>query len=131
MLILIADQDPNIRYGLAAIAEQVQGGAILEEATNRQELLQQVTRCCPDVLLISQEFPGLSAGGLVDDLNRVCPALLTIILKVNPARDLVRLPEENRQQIAVIEKPEQLHSLLRRIGRQPAPGTKNKQRRQP
>ena len=92
MKILIGETDPNIRYGLNLLLEQVEDRITMDEVTNSQELLRCVKASSPDVLLISQVFPGLDNGGLLEELQQVCPNLTIIVMKVNPTMKEIEMP---------------------------------------
>lgn len=112
MKILLAESDPNIRYGLNILSEQLEDRLIMGEVTNSQELLRCVCASCPDVLLVSQNFPGLGAGDLLEELHQICPQLLIIVLNVNPQGKAIQLPDHPANRIKVVQNPEQLYSLL-------------------
>ena len=122
MKILIGETDPNIRYGLNLLLEQVEDRITMDEVTNSQELLRCVKASSPDVLLISQVFPGLDNGGLLEELQQVCPNLTIIVMKVNPTMKEIEMPAHIKRKIEVIQKPEQLSSLIIKIQRTHQPG---------
>lgn len=115
MKILIAETDPNIRYGLNIITEQVEDRIIMGEATTQEELLRCMFASCPDVLLISQVFPGLDDGSLLVELQQVCPSLIIIVMMVNLPGKEMNLPTHTRSNVEIIQKPEQLFRLLNKI----------------
>ena len=122
MKILIAETDPNIRYGLTILSEQVADRIITDEATNSQELLGCVCASCPDVLLISRVFPGFDEGNILVDLQRICPSLIIIVMTVNLPGKVIEMPAHIESNIEVIQKPEQLFDLLKRIQGAHQPG---------
>jgi DNA-binding NarL/FixJ family response regulator len=126
MKILIAETDPNIRYGLNLLLEQVEDRIVMDEVTNKQELFGRVYAACPDVLLISQIFPGLDNGRLLEELHQFCPSLTIVVLNASLPGKEIKLPAHIGRNIEVIQKPEQLFNLLIKIKRAHQPGTTEK-----
>ncbi len=117
MKILLAESDPNIRYGLSILSEQLAEKIVMEEATDSHELLHTICTSCPDVLLISQKFLGLHGGNLLAELHQICHQLLIIILSINSPGIAVQLPDNPSNHIKVVQKPEQLYALLEKTCR--------------
>ena len=69
MRILLADDQPKVRFALRALLEQQPGLKVVGEAVNADDLVTQTQESCPDVLLLDWELPGLAA-------NEFLPALL-------------------------------------------------------
>ncbi|MGA9350187.1 MAG: response regulator transcription factor [Anaerolineae bacterium] len=95
MRILLADDQPKVRFALRVLLERQPGLQVVGEATDADDLLAQMETACPDLVLLAWELPGLtvdpstssgqapSAGsgqGLLTALRRVCPNLFVIAL---------------------------------------------------
>ena len=118
MNIFLAEADPNIRYGLRTLCEQVDGVAIIREATNTTELLEALKHTCPDALLISELLPGLSTSELELALLQMYPALIIFFLKVSVSRDNHHLASDSCSRMIPVHKPEQLLGLLVKFSKQ-------------
>jgi len=80
MEILLADNQPKVRFGLRVLLERQPGLKVVGEATNAEDLLAQMEAGCPDLVLLDWELPGLAGGDLLSALRGVCPDLLVIVL---------------------------------------------------
>ena len=82
--ILIADDHPYLRRGLAQILTDEFPGAVVGEASNVPELLEQAQKQRWDVVVLDLNMPG--RGGLegLHELHRLCPNLPVLVLSVHP-----------------------------------------------
>jgi DNA-binding NarL/FixJ family response regulator len=112
MKILLAESDPNILYGLNILSEQLEDRIIMGEATDSQELLRCVCISCPDILLISQVFPGLEDGILLETILQICPQLTILVLNVNTTERTPTLSASPDRGIVFVQKPENLLEIL-------------------
>jgi DNA-binding NarL/FixJ family response regulator len=80
MRILLADNQPKVRFALRTLLERKLGFDVVGEATDIQELWQQVEKMCPDLLLLDWELPGPTVQGLLSELHAICPGLRVIAL---------------------------------------------------
>lgn len=82
--ILIADDHPYLRRGLAQILTDEFPGAVIGEASNVPELLEQAQAGLWDVVVLDLNMPG--RGGLegLHELNRLYPNLPVLVLSVHP-----------------------------------------------
>jgi DNA-binding NarL/FixJ family response regulator len=104
MRILLADDQPKVRFALRVLLERQPGLKVVGEAANAENLLDQIETTCPDLVLLAWELPGHvlspskglaggdpSAGhrgesvepsgqGLLSALRRVCPNSFVIVL---------------------------------------------------
>jgi DNA-binding NarL/FixJ family response regulator len=83
MRILLADDQPKVRFALRVWLEQQAGFEIVGEAVNAKELLAQVQATTPDLVLLGWELPGLAVDSL-SALREVCPDLSVIALSGRP-----------------------------------------------
>ena len=80
MRILLADDQPKVRFALRVLLEQQAGLRVIGEALDAQELLEQTAQECPDLVLLGWELPGCSTTDLLPSLRTTCPSLSVIAL---------------------------------------------------
>lgn len=80
MRILLADDQPHVRFALRVLLERQPGVVVVGEAIDIVELLAQVEANHPDLVLLGWELPGLATGGALSALRLICPELLVIAL---------------------------------------------------
>jgi DNA-binding NarL/FixJ family response regulator len=79
MRILVADDQPKVRFALRVLLERQPGLKVVGEAADAGDLLAQMETACPDLVLLAWELPGLAVD-LLTALRRVCPDLFVIAL---------------------------------------------------
>ncbi len=84
MHILVADDQPKVRFALRVLLGRQPGLSIVGEAANATDLLIQVEAICPDLVLLGWELPGLAANGTISALRETCPRLFVIALSGRP-----------------------------------------------
>ena len=91
MRILLADDQPKVRFALRVLLERQPGlKVVVDEAADAEDLLAQAEAACPDLVLLAWELPGLEAigpsatpgKGLLSALREACPGLSVIVLCV-------------------------------------------------
>jgi DNA-binding NarL/FixJ family response regulator len=80
MLILVADDEPKVRFGLYVLLQRRPGFEVVGEAKDAEDLLAQIKRSCPDLVLLDWELPGMRAVDLLSALQSVCRDLVVIAL---------------------------------------------------
>jgi DNA-binding NarL/FixJ family response regulator len=80
MHILLADDQPSVRFALRVLLEQQHALHIAGEALDAADLLTQVRATHPDLVLLGWELPGLKAKGLITALRQAQPGLFIIAL---------------------------------------------------
>lgn len=80
MRILLADDQPKVRFALRALLQQQPGLEVLGEAIDAHDLLANTENSCPDVVLLDWELPGLATDDLLSALRGACPNVLVIAL---------------------------------------------------
>lgn len=80
MRILLADNQPKVRFALRVLLERQVGFEIVGEIDDAENLLAQAEVTDPDLVLLSWELPGLPAVDPLAALREVCPDLLVIAL---------------------------------------------------
>jgi DNA-binding NarL/FixJ family response regulator len=78
--ILIADNQPKVRFALRVLLGRQLESSIIEEASDAVEALTEAMNICPDVILLAWDLPGRRELGLIPALRRLCPAVEIIAL---------------------------------------------------
>jgi DNA-binding NarL/FixJ family response regulator len=85
MHILIADDQPTVRSALRLLLEQEPGLSVVGESADAQDLLEQATATCPDLVLLDWELPAIqSQSRLIVTLHTLCPQLRVVVLSGRP-----------------------------------------------
>jgi DNA-binding NarL/FixJ family response regulator len=84
MRILLAEDQPKVRYALRVLLERQPGLEIVGEVVDAENLVSQVLRSLPDVVLLSWELPGKIEATLLSELHQARPALAVIALSGQP-----------------------------------------------
>jgi DNA-binding NarL/FixJ family response regulator len=80
MRILLADDQPTVRFALRVLLERQPGFQVVGEAVDMEDLLAQTGITRPDVLLLGWELPGLMMAESLSAVRRLCPNLSVIAL---------------------------------------------------
>lgn len=80
MRLLLADDQPRIRFALRALLAQQSGLTVVGEAVDAAELLTMARERCPDLVLLGWGLRGLPAAELVLALRSLCPHAYLIAL---------------------------------------------------
>jgi len=84
MRVLLADDQPRVRFALRVLLERQPELKVVGEAIAVEGLLVQTEATRPDLLLLAWELPGLAAVGSLSALRRICPGLFVIALSGRP-----------------------------------------------
>jgi len=84
MLVILADDQYNVRSALRLLLEQEADLELVGEAVNSTELLAQLGAACPDLVLLDWELPGLTIADLLANIRQVCPEAKIIALSGRP-----------------------------------------------
>ena len=84
MRILLADDQPQVRFALRVLLESQPGLKVVGEAADTDTLLSQAKTTHPDLVLLGWELPGLASGGLLPTLRETRSGLLVIALSGRP-----------------------------------------------
>lgn len=84
MRILIAENQPKVRFALRLLLEQQPKVNWVGEARDAEELLTQLETFCPDLVLLAWELPGLQKVDALPLLRRTCPKAVVIALSGRP-----------------------------------------------
>ena len=112
MRILLADDQPKVRFALRVLLEQQPRLEIAGEAVDGEHLLAQVEATCPDLVLLGWELPGLAAVGALPALRRRCPDLRVIALSGLPEACRAALAAGADAFVSKAEPPERLLAAI-------------------
>jgi DNA-binding NarL/FixJ family response regulator len=80
MHILLADQQPKVRFALRVLLERQPDVVVVGEAVNADDLLSQARAKRPDLILLDWELPGLCSKNSLPSLREICPEMAVIAL---------------------------------------------------
>jgi DNA-binding NarL/FixJ family response regulator len=87
--ILVADDHPIVREGLAAILATQPDFEVVGQAVDGADLVEQAARLRPDIVLTDLEMPHLDGVGAIDQLRRSSPDTRTIVFTVFDTDDRI------------------------------------------
>lgn len=88
--VVIADDHAVVRAGIKAVLEGLDEVAVVGEARDGAELVQQVDRLLPDVALADISMPGMDGISAVAAIHRTHPSVRLIMLSMVDDTDSVR-----------------------------------------
>lgn len=108
MRVLLADDNPNVRFALATILQRRPQIVIVGEAKDATQLLAGVTEGEPDLLLMDWQLPGLVEAGSIPALRQSFPDLMIVVLSGRPelAHEALSLGADDF--VSKIDPPENL-----------------------
>lgn len=81
--VVLADTHPAIRHGVRAVLEQAGGVAVVGEAATTDEVIAEVARHRPDVLVIDPQIDPPAPVDVIDRVLRVAPGTKILVLSAN------------------------------------------------
>lgn len=112
MKILLADDNPEVRSALRLLLEQEPLLALVMEVADMQGLLTHLSECCPMVVLLDWELPGLQGNDLLMAIRSRCPEMKVIALSSKFEARQEALAAGVDAFISKAEPPEQILSIL-------------------
>ncbi len=82
--VLVADVRLDVRSALRLMLEQDPGIVVSAEAANSTEVIMQVERTRPDVLILDCDLPGLEAEELLPAVRSICPRIWVVAMCARP-----------------------------------------------
>jgi DNA-binding NarL/FixJ family response regulator len=116
MRIVLADTRSNVRFALRALLRHRVRSEVVGEAANAEDLLREVERLQPDLVLLDWDLPGLGTD-LLPTLRRLCPQLYVIALGVRAETRALALMAGADVYVSKTDPPEQLVAALWRAER--------------
>jgi DNA-binding NarL/FixJ family response regulator len=80
MRILLADNQPKVRFALRVLLERQAGYEIVGEIDTADELVPQIKASRPDLVLLGWELPGLTPDAAISVMHEIRPKLYVIAL---------------------------------------------------
>jgi DNA-binding NarL/FixJ family response regulator len=80
MNILLADDQPRVRFALRILLEQQPNWKVVGEAATATELLDLVAPAHPDLVLLDGDLPGLDSPAHLRVIRALCPGVCIIAL---------------------------------------------------
>jgi DNA-binding NarL/FixJ family response regulator len=114
--VLIVDDHPMMREGLAQLLQNMEGVENCGEAGNAHEALDQVGKLKPDLVLLDITMPGKSGLELIKDIHSMYPETMILVISMHDeslyaervlragARGYVMKQEGGKKLIAAIEQ---------------------------
>jgi DNA-binding NarL/FixJ family response regulator len=112
MRILLADDQPRIRFALRVLLERQPGLKVVGEAVAAEDLLAQAESTRPDLVLLGWELPGLAAAGSLSALRRIRPDLSVIALSGRPEARRAALAAGADAFVSKIDPPDRLLTVI-------------------
>ncbi len=136
MQILLADNQPKVRFGLRVLLERQPGLKVVGEAADAEGLLAQTETLCPDLVLLGWGLPGLakadpsasrrgepvactepsrsepSGQSLLSALRRICPDVYVIALSGRPEARRAALAAGADAFVSKCDPPERLLAAI-------------------
>jgi len=78
--ILIADDQPRVRFALRTLLERKMGSHMVTEAADLKEMWEELETSSPDLLLLDWELSESGSGDLVSAIHLVCPRVQVIAM---------------------------------------------------
>jgi len=78
--VLVADDEPLIREGIAAVLDAAPGITVVAREADGQAAVERASRSDVDVALVDLRMPGLDGIEVVDELSRRRPTLPVVVL---------------------------------------------------
>jgi DNA-binding NarL/FixJ family response regulator len=117
--VLLADDHSIVREGLRRIVEESGDMAVVAEAADGREAIQQVAQTVPDVAVVDISMPGIDGLEVVVRLRESHPGLPVLILTMHEeAQYIVRAIEAGAMGYLTKQSaPEQLVTAIRKVHR--------------
>jgi DNA-binding NarL/FixJ family response regulator len=80
MKILLADDQPRVRFALRILLEQQPGWVVVGEAKDSAEMLAHARLREPDLVLLDDDLPGGTLAWRLNAVRAICPTVCVIVL---------------------------------------------------
>ena len=112
MQVLLADNQPQVRFGLSVLLEHQPGIEIVGEAANARDLLALSQTTCPDLVLLDWKLPKMQTADLLAHLRELCPGVTVIVLSGRPEARQAALDAGADGFVGKYELPEKLLAAI-------------------
>lgn len=112
MEIVIADDEPKVRFALKVLLERRPDVEKIVEVSNTDELLNILQGSQPDLALLDGEIPGFYSQGTMQTLRKASPQTIFIVLSGRPElrQDIIKQGAD-----AFVSKTDSPRSLIAAI----------------
>lgn len=117
MRILIADNQPKVRFALRVLLERQAGLEVIGDAVDVIGLMLKVEECCPDLILLSWDLPGLDALNSLNTLHNLCPNGRIVILSGRPEAQQEAIVAGANAFVSKTDSPDKLLSAIAQFER--------------
>lgn len=114
MRILIADDQPKVRFALRVALEQQPGFKTIGEASDADDLLAQAQVVCPDLAIIDWELPALPISDLIHALHQRCRTVRVIVLSGRAETRELALAAGANMFVCKGDSPDELLNAIKR-----------------
>ncbi len=113
--ILLADDDPALRSALALLLETRLHARIVAESYSMENLMDNLKRHYPDIVILDWDLPGRPATDRIAFLHRNFPSLKVVVIGSQPEMAEQSLSLHADAYISKSEPPEQMVEMLQAI----------------
>jgi DNA-binding NarL/FixJ family response regulator len=82
--VLIADDRARVRFALGVLLGKLENIEVVGEATDAEGLMERTQECCPDLVLVDWDLPGLNEGPFIRELQNGSPETKLVVLSGQP-----------------------------------------------
>jgi DNA-binding NarL/FixJ family response regulator len=118
MRILLADNQPKVRFALRVLLVSMSDISVVGEVTDADELVSQIDSTNPDMVILDWQLPGLSEIGSILALRKARPDLFVIALSGRPELGQAALDAGADNFVSKIDPPDRLLATVSRFQKQ-------------
>jgi CheY-like chemotaxis protein len=111
--VLVADGRPDVRSALRLMLEQDPGIVVSAEASNSAQVMMQVERTRPDVIILDCDLPGLGAAELLPAVRTIRPGIWIVAMCARPELRQSALSAGADAFVGKTEPPQNLLGMVR------------------
>ena len=112
MHILIAENSKNVRSAIKLLLEQQSESYLIEEVETVSDLLEYVTKKCPDVIILDWNFTEMTPD-LISSFHDSCSHLILIVIDSDPLTKNKAFLAGSDYFVSKNDPPERLISAIR------------------
>jgi DNA-binding NarL/FixJ family response regulator len=113
--ILVADDDVHVRSALRLLLEQEPDMQVVGETMAAEDLVGEIGRTHPGIVLLDWELPGLRTNGFLAQMRSVEPRLRTIAMSGRPEQRIEAMREGVDAFVCKGDAPETLLGAVRSL----------------
>ncbi len=112
MRILLADDEPKVRFALRVLLQQQAGCEVVGEIEDAEELVAQAGTIRPDMVLLHWRMRDLSSVDLLYALKSACPDLYVVALSGRPEARRAAIAAGADAFVSKMDSPDQLLATI-------------------